>query len=541
MMVGRSQWVLVGALSACVACTPPTFKRVDYDSVVTSDVVIFQAIDPKVDILVVIDDSGTMAEEQAKLAANFGPFIETLEQANVDFRLAVTTTSGCGAEPTGGRFAATSCLDRPEAFSLAEVDRYADACSNHCALTTADLDIQPTALLLGGDEVARPWIESDAGGTNLGEGVTALAAFQCLAPQGISGCGYESQLESMAQALRNAQTNGEPEAGFLRTGAALLVLIVTDEADCSYDEAHADALFESGVFFEDGMTAPTSAVCWNAGVACSGDPEAYADCEPVDLDADGEPTTVDGASVLHPVADYVALLDALAAADPIGKDVLVSVVAGVPVGYAEGVVELLYREPDDQATADFFGIDHGCESGQGDDYQFAIPPVRLEAFAAAFADGETPNLHSVCADDYTPALQQTVDSLLVELETMCFDDCAMDIDLDIGGVQPECELVEIIPVDGGEPLQAILPECELDEVEDVMVVPAGEDTCWVARGDGAGYTETTTDDRSPSCRVTGQNLELELIRREGYTPAPGSLVEAQCQVWMIPFPSVRCP
>src|SRR3954470_7311470 len=47
------------------------------------------------DILFVIDDSGSMTEEQANLAANLGAFIDTLAASPVknDFRIGVTNTS----------------------------------------------------------------------------------------------------------------------------------------------------------------------------------------------------------------------------------------------------------------------------------------------------------------------------------------------------------------------------------------------------------------------------------------------------------------
>lgn len=47
---------------------------------------------PLVDILFTIDDSCSMADEQAALAMNFNSFISYANQANVDYRIAITTT-----------------------------------------------------------------------------------------------------------------------------------------------------------------------------------------------------------------------------------------------------------------------------------------------------------------------------------------------------------------------------------------------------------------------------------------------------------------
>jgi hypothetical protein len=51
-----------------------------------------QDLKPKADILLVIDDSGSMADEQAALASNFASFIAFAEAQGVDYHLAVTTT-----------------------------------------------------------------------------------------------------------------------------------------------------------------------------------------------------------------------------------------------------------------------------------------------------------------------------------------------------------------------------------------------------------------------------------------------------------------
>lgn len=48
----------------------------------------------KVDILWVIDDSGSMGDEQNALAYNFNAFIQNFITRNVDFKMAITTTDG---------------------------------------------------------------------------------------------------------------------------------------------------------------------------------------------------------------------------------------------------------------------------------------------------------------------------------------------------------------------------------------------------------------------------------------------------------------
>lgn len=60
----------------------------------------------KVDVLWVVDNSGSMAEEQENLARNFGSFIQVFSRVEVDYRLAVTTTTVTGIN-AGQFFSAT--------------------------------------------------------------------------------------------------------------------------------------------------------------------------------------------------------------------------------------------------------------------------------------------------------------------------------------------------------------------------------------------------------------------------------------------------
>ena len=72
---------------------PPTEPGVilnDRVEVFTQD----KSRDGDVDILWVIDDSGSMADEQDALGRNFQSFIDQFLQRNVDFKMAITTTDG---------------------------------------------------------------------------------------------------------------------------------------------------------------------------------------------------------------------------------------------------------------------------------------------------------------------------------------------------------------------------------------------------------------------------------------------------------------
>ncbi|MBE4752539.1 choice-of-anchor D domain-containing protein [Corallococcus sp. ZKHCc1 1396] len=59
----------------------------------------FQEAEAKVDVLFVIDNSGSMMEEQQSLGANFSAFLSAATAAHVDYRIGVTTT---GLDPSPG-------------------------------------------------------------------------------------------------------------------------------------------------------------------------------------------------------------------------------------------------------------------------------------------------------------------------------------------------------------------------------------------------------------------------------------------------------
>src|SRR5690606_12230064 len=140
------------------ACNPHPIKPVEFDgsSVKTTGVPL--DVNKKVDVLLVIDNSGSVGEEQANLAANFGPFIEELEKAGADYRIGITTTDlggkGCTSAPNGGSLQLTSCLDRPETFVFDGTDQFEVACAANCDLLDADLTVRPTIVDSSGDAQA---------------------------------------------------------------------------------------------------------------------------------------------------------------------------------------------------------------------------------------------------------------------------------------------------------------------------------------------------------------------------------------------------
>ncbi|HFE46912.1 MAG TPA: VWA domain-containing protein, partial [Nannocystis exedens] len=82
------------ALPSLFACLSHPVKEVEYDKAQEAKKGVSIAISKDVDIVFVIDDSGSMSEEQALLSSNFASFINVLEAPDVkaNYRLAITTT-----------------------------------------------------------------------------------------------------------------------------------------------------------------------------------------------------------------------------------------------------------------------------------------------------------------------------------------------------------------------------------------------------------------------------------------------------------------
>ncbi len=168
---------------------------------------------PKLDILFVIDNSNSMREEQEGVARELTGFIDELKKGGgvpSDFNVGVVTTSTylngrLGAQPFLVNFPLQSGHLRPVPEALADGGTDYD-------------NLQGERLLLGTD-------------TEL------LTKFDKLVRQGVDGSGQETPFEAVRLALLTDLITTPREQGgnqgFLRDGARLLVVVLTDEDDCS--------------------------------------------------------------------------------------------------------------------------------------------------------------------------------------------------------------------------------------------------------------------------------------------------------------------
>lgn len=476
----------------------------------------------KLDILVVVDNSGSMAGPQEALAEGVRTFLPAIfgEDHQLDYRLAVTTTDMANpwcSEEDNGRFIAQSCREHLDDFIYApgfpnEQDDRA-TCERQCPLDS--LGLQPSSA--DGDSPARvrPWLEQSASGSNIPPGVEAADVAACMLMQGVSGCGLESPLEAVASAIRRAQDPADPAHGFLRTDAQLAIIILTDEADCSTADTSIFSADGDRAFWSDPEGSnPTSAVCWNAGTLCTGKVEGtYETCVPADRGPLGEAGAPEDEAVLVPVENYHRILaDALTDHEPSVREPEVVVVAGVPPGYGRWEQEVVYSETEDETWMHDYGIGPGCEGPTST----ALPPVRLKAFVEAYPREER-NLFSICQDGAgADALQRIADRVIGGSGSPCVPFCVADTNPSAPRTQAACSVSQVFDADGSS--RAVAP-CDSDPATGEVVFAPGQDVCHRVLADR---------DLPPACDEQNSNVAVRVHWAPGVTPEP-SRIRAECE------------
>jgi hypothetical protein len=162
----------------------------------------------KLDVVMVVDDSGSMAEKQRKLRDNFPRLVDVLDTyktkggSELDYRLAVTSTDTSRSDyKTGGKGGfvtspkSSSCLPGP----------------------------------------SRAWLERTD--------PAVPAAFACRASLGTAGSAVEKPLKALQLSLTDRLA--DQNQNFLRDDALLAFVILTDEEDGSADDPSPTGLIKN--------------------------------------------------------------------------------------------------------------------------------------------------------------------------------------------------------------------------------------------------------------------------------------------------------
>lgn len=249
----------------------------------------------------------------------------------------------------------------------------------------------------------RRWVSAARGQLSA---VTAQLA--CFLNVGATGCGYEHQLAAVVTALDPATTEN---AGFVRPGAHLAVVMITDEDDCS-GPPDTD-------FFAQVMPGQTGSFrCALAGHVCGGThpPAAVfsaplASCRAAD----------DG-----PLLPVPALAERLRAvkADP-ARQLTVAAVYGVPAAHPG----LEYR-----IISTTQGVDYNasCSTSLGE----SVMGLRMARFMEAFGIGG--RSFDVCVEDMAPIAREIGRTIARRLTSACLPARVTDCQVSGGSSLPHC-------------------------------------------------------------------------------------------------------
>jgi hypothetical protein len=330
----------------------------------------------KVDMLLMVDNSNSMSEEQAVLSEQMNAVIHELlspsnpESPAIDDLHIGVVTSDMG---TGG-YAIQTCSN-PTTGDNGVLQNRDHGVIDGC---------QPTYSAADCDRAECPWLSSSADHPDDGSDPSnppIWEDFGCIATLGTGGCGFEQQLESSLAALTTQAGPGMPNEGFLRDDSLLVVVYVTDEDDCSTGNAE--------------MFNPSRDDFGNLNVRCVLNP--------------GE---------LYPVSRYhdafVALRGGLV------DQVIVAAIAGVPVDGSWNPGDPLeqLRALQEVNPSNPNELTPTCDTAMGRAY----PPVRLAELVYSFGDNGV--LESICRQDWTSALGAATRGIQGRVTAICADESA---------------------------------------------------------------------------------------------------------------------
>jgi hypothetical protein len=491
-MVSRSFFlpVLVLGLPVLAGCPNRDVSAVDPNQSKEQQKEIQVSLNRDIDILFMIDDSGSMRQEQESLANNFPRFIEVLESIEgglPNIHLGVIS-SNVGTGPSGG--GGDACSGNGD-NGILQIDGEKTSTGHvGCpALTDSSRFIKDIA----------PDEENPA--TRQFNYTGDLATqFSCMAKLGTRGCGFEQHLESMKRALSNTNEN----AGFLRDDAFLAVIFVQDEDDCSTTTEGRD-MFDGS---QDDREAPlgelSSFRCFEFGTTC--EPANERDFGPRDNCTPGD----DDTDYMESTSAYVDFIKGTKS-DP--SKVIVAGIMGDREN-ADGVV--VVGEDTSKTPPELWvepvciicpgGATSGCplDPNAADGALVAsAPTVRMRAFLDAFPQRST--WQNIC--NYDPAVNDVnLTGALVQIATLlkkvigspCLDgNLAMPLDCKVSDVR----------------------NLNQDNQEDIPI-PSCDDSgppCWSA-----------PEDRE-QCPDTETGLVLEIDRGGGTAP-DNTTVVVRCLV-----------
>jgi len=381
------------------------------------------------DLLFVIDDSGTMADKQNNLAVNFPNFINTLssiEGGLPNIHLGVVTTDM-------GTSATQSTSPGPGIGTLGQ---------GGCAAAGKNGVLQTNGAPVTGTFISDV---KQTDGTRLKNYSGDLATvFAQMAKVGATGCGFEQPLFAMRRAL-------EGNAGFLRPNALLGVMFLTDEDDCT---ARTTEIFGP----DSAALGPlTSFRCTRFGVTCLGG-GATTDAMNTVGPKTGCTSNEQAALVEHvqPFHDFLIGLK---------SDPNLVVVGGIMGDPQPTAVEVRTINQQSQVV-----LAHSCQYQGVSNLEVADPGTRMKAFFDLFPNHAT--FSTVCQPDLSVALENL--GLLAARLTgsACLTGKLADVDTGTPGTQPDCIVEDVVGTNATK-----IPQCGSPEAAPCWKVESDPQHC----------------------------------------------------------------
>ncbi|HEX4405228.1 MAG TPA: hypothetical protein VH560_10400 [Polyangia bacterium] len=419
--------VLGGIVVAAWACTQHSIAAPTPDVVESDKHQFLQAVNHKLDLLFMIDNSSSMSSLQDRLSKNLPVLVQglaTLPTGLPDIHIAVVSSSsqpgmttdigGCkSADVQNGVFQHT--------FNPTSIPGHPEC----------------DGLTLNGT-----FISAEAGAAPNFTGKIE-DVFGCIALLGQNGCGFEHQFGSIERALDPAQPIAA-NAGFLRDDAYLGVVLLTNEDDCSAPAT--TSLFDDGLGTSaDPLGRLASYRCTEFGILCGGKrpphtlPAATTEQETGCVSAEDQGQLITDAS-------FEAFLLGLKHGDR--SKLLVAAIVAPPTPFAVSTT-LSQSSKTDPSDPTAPGLVPSCYATNMIDY--GDPAVRVTDVVKSFG-GVTFN---VCADDYSPAMSQIATKIGQFLGPQCLPDTILN---DASG-NPECTVTQTTAATGGTSTDTVIPYC----------------------------------------------------------------------------------
>ncbi len=360
-----------------------------------------------IDMLFVIDDSGSMQDKQANLANNFPNFINVLnsqEGGLPDIHLGVVSTD-MGTSATSG----------PPGPGIGTIGQ------GGCASTGKDGVLQTNGAPVTGNFISDV---KQTDGSRIKNYTGDLATvFAQMARVGATGCGFEQPLAAMRRALANTTAN----PGFLRPDALLAVVFLTDEDDCSAKTA---SLFAAG---DTGALGPLNSFrCTRFGVTCAGGGTTSDEMNQV-----GTKSGCTASSTSSVVESISVFRDFLLGLKSNPRKVVVGGIMGATTPFA--VEE---RQINNMTT---IALARSCTYQSANGLEVADPGVRMKAFFDAFPDRSTST--TICQPDLSSGLTQIATLLNRVGGSSCVNSSILaDVDASTPGLQPDCIVADTVGI-----------------------------------------------------------------------------------------------